>query len=115
MLVLLFLAFGSLVLPVKAVLMNLLSIGASFGVVTWIFQDGHLSGLLGFTSTGFLDATQPILMLASCSACRWTTRCSCCPGSASSGTAPATTPLRSRPGCSGPAGSSPAPRCCWPS
>ncbi|MEP6665277.1 MAG: MMPL family transporter [Nocardioidaceae bacterium] len=63
MLVLLFLAFGSLVLPIKAVVMNVVSIGASFGVVTWIFQDGHLSGLLGFTSPGFLDATQPILML----------------------------------------------------
>jgi uncharacterized membrane protein YdfJ with MMPL/SSD domain len=64
MLVLLFVAFGSLVLPVKAVLMNLFSITASFGVVTWIFADGHLSGLLGFESQGFLDATNPILMLA---------------------------------------------------
>ncbi|WP_182541139.1 MMPL family transporter [Nocardioides ginsengisegetis] len=64
MLVLLFMAFGSLVLPVKAVVMNLFSITASFGVVTWIFQNGHLSGLLGFTSMGFLDATNPILMLA---------------------------------------------------
>ncbi|MDP3894452.1 MMPL family transporter [Nocardioides sp.] len=64
MLVLLFLAFGSLVLPVKAVLMNALSITASFGIVTWIFSDGHLEGLLGYTSSGFLDATQPILMLA---------------------------------------------------
>jgi uncharacterized membrane protein YdfJ with MMPL/SSD domain len=64
MLVLLFLAFGSLVLPVKAVLMNVLSITASFGVVTWIFADGNLEGLLGFESSGFLDATQPILMLA---------------------------------------------------
>jgi trehalose monomycolate/heme transporter len=64
MLVLLFLAFGSVVLPVKAVLMNALSIGASFGVVTWIFSAGHLEHLLGFESTGFLDATQPILMLA---------------------------------------------------
>jgi trehalose monomycolate/heme transporter len=64
MLVLLFLAFGSLVLPVKAVLMNLLSISASFGVITWIFADGHLEGLLGYSSTGFLDATQPIFMLA---------------------------------------------------
>ncbi len=63
MLVLLFLAFGSVVLPVKAVVMNAISIGASFGVVTWIFADGHLTGLLGFTSPGFLDATQPILML----------------------------------------------------
>ena len=64
MLVLLFLAFGSLVLPVKAVLVNLLSISASFGVITWIFANGHLEGPLGFTSTGFLDATQPIFMLA---------------------------------------------------
>ena len=64
MLVLLFVAFGSVVLPVKAVVMNLLSITASFGVVTWIFSDGHLSGLLGFTPQGFLDATNPILMLA---------------------------------------------------
>jgi RND superfamily putative drug exporter len=61
---LLFLAFGSLVLPIKAVLMNLVSIGASFGAVVWIFQDGHLSGLLGFTSTGDLEASQLILMLA---------------------------------------------------
>jgi hypothetical protein len=64
MLVLLFVAFGSLVLPVKAVVMNLFSITASFGVVTWIFSNGHLSGLLGFTPQGFLDATNPILMLA---------------------------------------------------
>ncbi|HET7682067.1 MAG TPA: MMPL family transporter [Marmoricola sp.] len=64
MLVLLFLAFGSVVLPVKAVLMNLLSISASFGVITWIFADGHLEGLLDYRSTGFLDATQPIFMLA---------------------------------------------------
>ncbi|MEP7368194.1 MAG: efflux RND transporter permease subunit, partial [Dermatophilaceae bacterium] len=64
MLALLFIAFGSVVLPLKAVVMNALSLTASFGVVTWIFQDGHLSGPLGFTSSGYLDATQPILMLA---------------------------------------------------
>jgi len=64
MLVLLFVAFGSVVLPIKAVVMNAFSITASFGVVTWIFNDGHLSGLLGFTSPGFLEATNPILMLA---------------------------------------------------
>ncbi|GAB3842285.1 MMPL family transporter [Dactylosporangium cerinum] len=62
--VLLFLAFGSLVLPVKAILMNVLSLGASFGALVLIFQDGHLSGLLHFTSTGTLEATQPILVLA---------------------------------------------------
>jgi RND superfamily putative drug exporter len=64
MLVLLFIAFGSVVLPLKAIVMNAVSIVASFGVVTWIFQEGHLSGLLGFTSPGYLDVTQPILMLA---------------------------------------------------
>ena len=47
--VLLFLAFGSVVLPVKAIVMNVLSLSATFGVVVWIFQEGHLSGLLGFT------------------------------------------------------------------
>ncbi len=62
--VLLFLAFGSLVLPVKAVVMNVLSLGASFGALVWIFQDGHLSELLGFTPTGTVEATQPILVLA---------------------------------------------------
>nr|WP_239521754.1 MMPL family transporter [Geodermatophilus sabuli] len=62
--VLLFLAFGSLVLPVKAVVMNVLSLGASFGALVWIFQEGNLSGLLDFTPTGFVEATQPILVLA---------------------------------------------------
>ncbi len=61
---LLFFAFGSLVLPLKAILMNIVSIGASFGVVVWIFQDGHLADWLGFTSTGFLEPTNIILMLA---------------------------------------------------
>jgi RND superfamily putative drug exporter len=62
--ILLFLAFGSVVLPVKAILANVLSLGATFGVVVWIFQEGHLSGLLGFTPTGTIDPTMPILMLA---------------------------------------------------
>ena len=64
MLALLFLAFGSVVLPVKAVVMNLISITASFGVITWIFSDGHLAEQLGFAAQGYLDATNPILMLA---------------------------------------------------
>jgi trehalose monomycolate/heme transporter len=61
---LMFLAFGSLVLPVQAIVMNILSLGAMFGVVTWIFQDGHLSGLLGFTPNGTISPTIPILMFA---------------------------------------------------
>ncbi|HEV7710960.1 MAG TPA: MMPL family transporter [Asanoa sp.] len=63
-LILLFLAFGSIVLPIKAVLMNLVSIGASFGVVVWVFQDGHFADFLGFTPTGFIEPSNPILMLA---------------------------------------------------
>ncbi|MQY03565.1 MMPL family transporter [Actinomadura macrotermitis] len=62
--VLLFLAFGSVVLPLKAVLMNLLSLSATFGAIVVVFQDGHLSGLLDFTATGSIDPTMPILMLA---------------------------------------------------
>jgi trehalose monomycolate/heme transporter len=61
---LLFLAFGSAVLPVKAIVMNALSLAATFGVMVWIFQWGHLSGLLRFTATGSIDPTMPILMLA---------------------------------------------------
>jgi RND superfamily putative drug exporter len=61
---LLFLAFGSVVLPLKAIAMNVLSLSATFGLLVWGFQDGNLAGLLGFTSTGTLEATQPVLMLA---------------------------------------------------
>jgi len=60
----LLLQFGSLVLPVKAVVMTLLSLTASFGALVWIFQDGNLSGPLGFTSPGFTIATVPILMFS---------------------------------------------------
>jgi uncharacterized membrane protein YdfJ with MMPL/SSD domain len=61
---LLFLAFGSLILPLQAIVMNILSLSAMYGVVTWIFQDGHLSGLLGFTPNGTISPTIPILMFA---------------------------------------------------
>ena len=59
---LLFLSFGSLLVPVKALVLNTLSLTATFGAMVWIFQDGHLSDLLGFTPTGMLDLTTPILM-----------------------------------------------------
>ncbi|MBL1078321.1 MMPL family transporter [Nocardia sp. 2] len=61
-LVLLFLFTGSLVLPVKALLLNLLSLTATYGAMVWVFQQGHLSGLLGFTATGYLNANMPPLM-----------------------------------------------------
>jgi RND superfamily putative drug exporter len=61
---LLFLAFGSVILPIKAVAMNVLSLSATFGVLVWGYQDGNLSGLFDFTATGYLEATQPILIFA---------------------------------------------------
>jgi trehalose monomycolate/heme transporter len=63
-LVLLGVAFRSLVLPVKAVLMNLLSVGAAMGVLTWGFQEGHFSGVLDFQAVGFVDATIPVIIFA---------------------------------------------------
>ena len=63
-LVVLFLMTGSLVLGVKAVLMNALSLSAVFGILVLIFQHGNLQGLLSYRSTGALDATQPILLFA---------------------------------------------------
>ena len=60
-LVLLFLLTGSVLLPIKAVLLNTLSLTAAFGALVWIFQEGHL-GALGTTPTGTLVATVPVLM-----------------------------------------------------
>lgn len=62
--VLLFLMFGSVVVPAKAVVLNILSLSATFGAMVWIFQDGHFADLLGFTATGTLQITMPILMFA---------------------------------------------------
>ncbi|MGF1660876.1 MAG: MMPL family transporter [Kineosporiaceae bacterium] len=61
---LLAIGFGSVLVPLKAIVMNVISIGAAFGVTTWIFQEGHLSGLLGFTPVGYIEASQPVLMIA---------------------------------------------------
>ena len=60
----LFLMTGSLVLPVKAVLMNVLTLSATLGTLVMVFQWGHLQGLLRYTSQGGLDVTQPILIAA---------------------------------------------------
>ncbi len=60
--VLLFLMTGSVVIPVKALVLNLLSLTATFGAMVWIFQDGHLAGVLGFTPTGTIDTSMPMLM-----------------------------------------------------
>ncbi|MES4906390.1 MULTISPECIES: MMPL family transporter [unclassified Streptomyces] len=61
-LLLVFLLTGSVLIPLQAVLLNALSLTAMFGAVVWVFQEGHLSGPLSFTSTGDIETTLPVLM-----------------------------------------------------
>jgi len=60
--VLLLLTFRSLVIPLEAIVLNLLSVGAAYGVLVWIFQDGHLQGLLGFHSNGAVVTWLPLFL-----------------------------------------------------
>ncbi|MEO8272603.1 MAG: MMPL family transporter [Chloroflexota bacterium] len=62
--IILFLLFGSLAIPIKAVIMTLLSLSASFGALVWIFQEGNLHELLDFTPLGYTVAGNPIIMFA---------------------------------------------------
>jgi RND superfamily putative drug exporter len=50
------------VVPLKAIVMNVLSLGATFGALVWVFQDGHLAGLLGFDAPGSLDLFMPVIV-----------------------------------------------------
>jgi putative drug exporter of the RND superfamily len=59
---LLFLMTGSVLVPIKALVMNTLSLGATFGALAWVFQDGHLSGLLGFQSFGAIEVWVPVVV-----------------------------------------------------
>jgi len=59
---LLFLMTGSMVIPLKALLLNVLSLSAVYGAIVFVFQDGHLAGLLGFTATGTIDTSMPVLL-----------------------------------------------------
>jgi RND superfamily putative drug exporter len=59
---LLFLLTGSVVIPLKAVILNLLSLTAVYGAMVWVFQEGHLAGVLGFTPTGTIDTSMPVLL-----------------------------------------------------
>ncbi|MEU6280023.1 MMPL family transporter [Streptomyces sp. NPDC047028] len=61
-LLLVFLLTGSVVIPLQAVVLNALSLTAMFGAVVWVFQDGHFSSALGFTSPGSIETTLPVLM-----------------------------------------------------
>jgi putative drug exporter of the RND superfamily len=60
--VVLFLLLGSVLLPLKAIAVNLLSITAAFGALVWIFQEGNLSGILAFESTGYIVETIAVIM-----------------------------------------------------
>ncbi len=60
----LFLAFGSIAIPIKAMIMNVLSLGAAYGALVLIFQDGNLEGLLGFDSVGAITLFVPVFMFA---------------------------------------------------
>jgi uncharacterized membrane protein YdfJ with MMPL/SSD domain len=60
--ILLLLTFRSIVIPIKAILLNMLSVGAAIGIVTWVFQDGHLESLLGFDSTGAVSSWFPLML-----------------------------------------------------
>jgi uncharacterized membrane protein YdfJ with MMPL/SSD domain len=62
--VVLFLMTGSVVLPIKALVMNVLTLSAAFGLLVLIFQDGRLEGPLAYTSQGALELTQPVLLFA---------------------------------------------------
>jgi uncharacterized membrane protein YdfJ with MMPL/SSD domain len=63
-LIVLFLFTGSVVLPVKTVIMNLLTLSGALGLLVLVFQDGRLTGLLGYQSQGALELTQPVLLAA---------------------------------------------------
>ncbi len=63
-LILLFLLTGSVLIPIKALIMNLLSLGATFGILVLIFQDGRFESILGFSSTGGIEATLPVIIFA---------------------------------------------------
>jgi uncharacterized membrane protein YdfJ with MMPL/SSD domain len=60
--ILLLLTFRSIVIPLKAIVLNLLSVGAAYGVLTWVFQDGHGESLLGFKSTGAVTSWLPMFL-----------------------------------------------------
>ena len=60
--ILLLFTFRSIVIPFKAILLNLLSVGAAYGILVWIFQEGHLESLLGFESNGAIVSWMPIFL-----------------------------------------------------
>ena len=60
--ILLLVTFRSIVIPIKAIVLNIMSVAAALGVVTWVFQDGHLEDFLNFDSTGAITAWFPLML-----------------------------------------------------
>ena len=108
--IVLLLAFRSLVVPIKAILMNLLSVGAAYGLLVLIFQEGHGTRLLGFQQVATIEVWVPVFLFAFCSGCRWTITFSSSPGFGNTSTIPAKIAPRSSWDCNRPRGSLPAPR-----
>ncbi len=59
---LLLFTFRSIVIPIKAIILNLISVGAAYGVIVWVFQDGHLESFLGFDSNGAIISWMPLFL-----------------------------------------------------
>ena len=107
---LLMLVFRSPLVPAAAALMNLLVAGAAFGVVVAVFQWGWGLRLLGLGHAGPIEAFLPVMMLACCSGCPWTTRCSWSPGCTRSGSHTGDNRRAVATGQARPAGSSQPPQ-----
>ncbi len=80
--ILLFLFTGSVVQPLRALVLNVISLGATLGVMTWVFQDGNLASLIGVTPQP-MEASMTVLMFCIAFGLPWTTRCSSPAGSRS--------------------------------
>jgi RND superfamily putative drug exporter len=83
---LLLVVFRSLVVAAKAIAMNLLSVGAAYGLIVWVFQEGHLVGSSASSRRTWSRPAWRSSCSRSCSGCRWTTTSSCSPGSGSTTT-----------------------------
>ncbi|MPZ22234.1 MAG: MMPL family transporter [Dehalococcoidia bacterium] len=97
--VLLMLVFRSIVIPVKAILMNLLSVAASYGLIVLVFQHGVGVDILGFRQTGDIAAFLPVFLFAILFGYPWTTTCFCLPGFTSGSSRLAITLAQSHTDC----------------
>ncbi len=96
---LLLVVFRSIVVAAKAIIMNLLSVGAAYGLLVLVFQKGFMSDWFGFQQVEAIEAWLPLFLFSILFGLRWTTTSSCSAGSRSTTTRPRTIPSRSRWAC----------------